>query len=134
MRKFLDKMKPKLTRHGMVRGATSINFPDDSLKRDVHERSYYGMNYRKLRRRKTTWDKDNFSSWPQGIQVLGIVASPQQQAVKDDDQNLMKDIPAENFIAKEPDMTDVLANQQWESYRPISTDGYGNETLLELVY
>jgi len=131
MRRFLDEMKPKLATHGMVRGATFINFPDDTLQKEVHEKSYYGMNYLELRRIKKMWDKDNFFSWPQGIQQPET-GSPQEAEI--DDQNLMKDIPAAEFIVKEQAMTDVLANQQWESYRPTSTDVYGNEALPELVY
>jgi hypothetical protein len=69
MRSFLDQMKPKLAPYGMVRGATYINFPDDSLKPEVHEKSYYGMNYQELRRIKQMWDKDDFFHWKQGIQL-----------------------------------------------------------------
>jgi hypothetical protein len=131
MRSFFDQMKPKLAPYGMVRGATFINFPDDSLKPEFHEKSYCGMNYQKLRRIKKVWDKDNFFRWPQGIQ-LPETGSP--QAAKMDDQNLMKNIPAAEFIMKEQALTDALANQRWESYRPTSTDFYGNEALPELVY
>ncbi len=131
MRSFLDQMKPKLAPYGMVRGATFINFPDDSLKPEVHEKSYYGMNYLTLQQVKKIWDKDNFFDWPQGVKLPGI-GSP--QAAKTDDQNLMKNIPAADFIVKEQALTDVLANQQWESYRPTSTEVYGNEGLPELVY
>lgn len=131
MRSFLDQMKPRLAPYGMVRGATFINFPDDSLKPEAHEKSYYGMNYQELRRIKEVWDKDNFFSWPQGIR-LPEKGSP--QTIKVDDQNLMKNIPAADFIVKEQALTDVLANQQWESYRPTSTDVFGNEALPELVY
>jgi FAD/FMN-containing dehydrogenase len=131
MRSFLDEMKPKLNPHGMVRGATFINFPDDSLTEKAHEKSYYGMNYQELRRIKEVWDKDEFFKCKQGIRLPGT-DSP--QAAKIDDQNLMKDIPAAEFLVKEQALTDLLANQQWESYRPTSTDVYGNEALPELVY
>jgi len=60
MRGFLKRMKPKLSLHGMVQGATFINFPDDSLKADAYEKSYYGHNYQELRRIKQIWHKDNF--------------------------------------------------------------------------
>ncbi|KAJ9156237.1 hypothetical protein NKR23_g1026 [Pleurostoma richardsiae] len=131
MRKFLTQMKPKLAPYSMVRGATFINFPDDSLKPEVHEKSYYGMNYQELRRIKKVWDSDNFFNWSQGIE-LPKTSSPQAAKIKDED--LMKNIPAAEFIVEEQVLTDVLANQQWESYRPTSTDVYGNEALPELVY
>lgn len=140
MRSFLNQMKVKLGPYGMVRGATFINFPDDTLKPEVHEKSYYGMNYLELRRIKKMWDKDNFFRWPQGIQLPVPepgnfpAAAAAAAAAEIEDQNLMKNITAAGFIVKEQELTDVLANQQWESYRPTSTDVYGNEALPELVY
>lgn len=133
MRTFLDKMKPKLSPYGMVRGATFINFPDDTLKPEVHEKSYYGMNYQELRRIKKMWDKDNYFSWPQGI-LPELDTTEPVKIDQQGDQNLMKDIPARDFIEKEEDLTDNLARQQWETYRPLSTEIYGNEALPGLVY
>lgn len=127
MRKFLDGMKPLLSQYGMVKGATFINFPDDTLKPEVHEKSYYGMNYQKLRRIKKVWDKDNFFRWSQGIQPKVDNAQP----ARTDQQEA---IPAGDVTFKEKDLTDMLANKQWESYRPTSTSVYGSEALPELVY
>lgn len=126
MRCFLNQMKPKLAPYGMVRGSAFINFPDDTLKPDVHEKSYYGMNYQKLRRIKKMWDKDNFFKWPQGIRL----PEPDSSLIANiDDQNLMTDFCAAEFIVEEQALTDVLANKQWENYRPTSTDVYGNVAL-----
>ncbi|KAH8674479.1 hypothetical protein BGZ60DRAFT_504373 [Tricladium varicosporioides] len=111
MRGFLERMKPKLSPFGMVPGATFINFPDDSLKADIHEMSYYGNNHQELRRIKQIWDKDNFFNWPQGIRLPN---ANQARAVSTDQ--------AEN---------DDL---QWESYRPPTlTDVYGGGALPALV-
>ena len=130
MRRFLDQMKPKLSPYGMVRGATFINFPDDTLKPEVHEKSYYGMNYQKLRRIKEKWDKDNFFSWPQGVQLPKADTTEPPEI----DENLMENAPGGVIVEKEAKLTDVLANQQWESYHPTATNVYGSEALPELVY
>ena len=136
MRNFLDQMKPKLSPYGMVKGATFINFPDDSLKSDVHEKSYYGMNYLKLRRIKQIWDKDNYFSWSQGIQLPKTKGTAQQPVEMEqlEDQDLIETIPAGDLTVKEEKLTDVLALQQWESYRPIESNVYGSGGLPELVY
>lgn len=133
MRDFLDQMKPKLSPYGMVKGATFINFPDDSLKPEVHEKSYYGMNYLKLREIKTMWDKDNFFRWPQGIQLSQRNTTKPAKIDHQKDDDLMKSIANGALTEKESVMTDVLANQQWESYLPTSTNVYGSEVLPELV-
>ncbi|PQE06870.1 6-hydroxy-D-nicotine oxidase protein [Rutstroemia sp. NJR-2017a BVV2] len=199
MRTFLQTMKVRLHPFGIVPGATFINFPDDSLKRDTYEMSYYDMNYEELRRIKKIWDKDNFFNWQQGVQLPKAVnlvvdgdkpeaaavvvnaadaeitvregTQPSEtdspEAAKTDgeplvtnfsnaevmvkssaplrkteihrvpelnDHNLMTGIPASEFITEEQALTDAIANQQWESYRPMSTTVYGIEALPELVY
>ncbi|PQE32235.1 FAD linked oxidase domain-containing protein [Rutstroemia sp. NJR-2017a WRK4] len=202
MRTFLQTMKTRLHPFGIVPGATFINFPDDSLKRDACEISYYGANYEELRRVKQIWDQDNFFDWPQGVQLpktvegdkpeAGVTASNTVEADTPDvaalvvnttdaeitvregtqpsetnssplvttfsnseviakpstplrkieiyrvpelnDHDLMAGIPASDFITKEQALTDAVANQQWESYRPMSTTVYGVEALPELVY
>ena len=134
MRSFLDQMKPKLSPHGMVKGATFINFPDDSLKPELHEKSYYGMNYLKLRNIKKMWDKDNFFRWPQGIQLPQTNITQPANFDQQEDNNLMRNIANGGLTEKESVLTDVLANQQWESYLPTSTNVYGSEVLPELVY
>jgi FAD binding domain/Berberine and berberine like len=135
MRGFLERMKPKLSQFGMVKGATFINFADDSLKEDAHEKSYYGNNHQELRRIKKTWDKDNFFSWSQGIRVQKTDASPPSNIINEEDHDLVKDLrDAKGFVVNEESLTDALAEQQWESYRPTSTEVYGNEALPALVY
>ena len=134
MRGFLERMKPKLSPFGMVRGATFINFPDDSLKANAHEKSYYGNNHQELRRIKQIWDKDNFFKWPQGIQLPNNAKAVSPEKEENDD--LMKDLLAsKSFIVNEEELTDALAEQQWESYRPpAATDIYDSGALPTLVY
>ncbi|PQE14300.1 6-hydroxy-D-nicotine oxidase protein [Rutstroemia sp. NJR-2017a BBW] len=208
MRTFLQDMKTRLHDFGIVPGATFINFPDDTLKRDACGISYYGANYEELRRVKQIWDADNFFDWPQGVQLpktvntnlaverekpdAGLPASNTVEADTPDiaavvvnttdaeitvregtqpsetdssplattfsnskviakpstplrkieiyrvpelnDHDLMAGIPASEFITEEQVLTDAIANQQWESYRPMSTTVYGAEALPELVY
>lgn len=133
MRSFLDQMKPQLSKYGLVKGATFINFPDDSLKREVHEKSYYGMNYQKLRRIKKFWDPDNYFNWSQGIQLPQTDTAP-AKVNQQEDKFLLKDMPDADITVKEYALTDALAKEQWESYRPTSSSFYGSEALPELVY
>jgi FAD/FMN-containing dehydrogenase len=134
MRGFLERMKSKLSPYGMVPGATFINFPDDSLKVDAHEKSYYGNNYQELRNVKKMWDKDNYFRWPQGIQ-LPKTDTQVASGTQEEDQNPMKELlAAKEIVVSEEALTDQIANQQWESYRPTTTDIYGSESLPALVY
>jgi len=135
MRGFLDRMKPELSKFGMVPGATYINYPDDSLKADAHEKSYYGNNHQELRRIKQIWDKDNFFKWPQGIQLPGANTTSAVSTDQQEDDDLVKDLPdAKAFVVNEEQLTDALAEQQWESYRPPTlTDFYGSGALPALV-
>jgi hypothetical protein len=136
MRGFLERMKPKLSPFGMVRGATFINFPDDSLKADAHEKSYYGNNHQELRRIKQIWDKDNFFNWSQGIQLPGANTARAVSTDQEENDDLVKDLLATKaFVVNEEELTDALAEQQWESYRPPTpTDLYGSGALPALVY
>ncbi|KIW87481.1 uncharacterized protein Z519_11804 [Cladophialophora bantiana CBS 173.52] len=136
MRGFLDRMRANLSPFGMVRGATFVNFPDDSLKADAHEKSYYGNNYQELRRIKKIWDKDNFFNRSQGIQLPGTSAPQTVSMDMEDNDGLLEDLlAARAFVVNEEDLTDALAEQQWESSRPSTpTDFYGSGALPTLVY
>ncbi|EXJ74768.1 uncharacterized protein A1O5_01463 [Cladophialophora psammophila CBS 110553] len=136
MRGFLDRMRANLSPFGMVRGATFVNFPDDSLKADAHEKSYYGNNYQELRRVKKIWDRDNFFKGSQGIQLPGTSAPQTVSMDMEDNDGLLEDLfAARAFVVNEEDLTDALAEQQWESYRPPTpTDFYGSGALPTLVY
>lgn len=127
MRRFLGKMKPKLSDYGMVKWATFINFPDDTLKPTVHEQAYYGNNRHRLQKIKKHWDPDNFFKWPQGIrQPL--------EAEKHGEANSDNYIPGDVLIEEEK-LTDIIALHQWGSYRlPSMTDSYGGGALPALVY
>ncbi|KAI1461784.1 hypothetical protein F4805DRAFT_476248 [Annulohypoxylon moriforme] len=136
MRGFLERMKPKLSPYGMVQGATFINFPDGSLKPDAHEKSYYGNNHQELRRIKQIWDKDNYFKWSQGIQLPVKTSTRAVNIDQQENDDLVKDLLTNKaFIMNEEELTDVLAEQQWESYRPSTLSGiYGHEALPALAY
>ncbi|KAM5364503.1 hypothetical protein ACJZ2D_011494 [Fusarium nematophilum] len=136
MRGFLNRMKPKLSPFGMVQGATFINFPDGSFKADAHEKSYYGNNHQELRRVKALWDKDNYFKWSQGIQ-LPVTKEKLRMAVSDNEENgnvLEELVAADELVVDEEALTDALAEQQWESYRPSTpASAYGGGALPTLV-
>lgn len=135
MRRFLGKMKPRLSEHGMVKWATFINFPDDTLKPEVHEQAYYGNNRQKLRKIKQAWDPDNFFKWSQGIRLPGEAnqGTPTSPASTEAETN--DDLRTDQVLLKEEALTDVIALQQWQSYRPPTpTDFYGGGTLPALVW
>lgn len=124
MRKFLGEFKPKLSPYGMVRWATIMNFPDDTLKSNVHEQAYYGRNRDKLREIKKDWDPTNYFKWPQGIQL------PTNTTYQDNST-----LKQEQVLLAEETLTDLLALQQWMSYNPLTpTDTYGSGALPTLVY
>lgn len=117
MRSFLGELKPKLSDYGMVKWATFINFPDDTLKPEAHEKAYFGDNRHKLREIKQLWDPDNFFNWPQGIRL------PAQES---DEEGRREALINEA-------LTDQVALQQWKSYQPpASTKFYGGGALPAL--
>lgn len=134
MRGFLERMKPKLRPAGMVQGATFINFPDASLKPDAHEKSYYGNNHQELRRIKKIWDKDNYFSWPQGIQLPGGNLTRSGSIDADESEDFVGDLlTTRAFTTNEEELTDALAELHWESYRPSTRRSYANGALPALV-
>ncbi|OAL39939.1 hypothetical protein AYO20_00852 [Fonsecaea nubica] len=139
MRRFLGEMKPKLSDFGMVKWATFINFPDDTLKPEVHEQAYYGRNRQKLRSVKQRWDPDNFFQWSQGIQLNGEAKekslAKSLAKAPSTDQETHSDLSHDQVLTKEEALTDLIALHQWRSYRPqAETDYYGREALPALVY
>ena len=135
MRGFLEKMKPKLSVYGMVRGATFINFPDDTLKPEAYEKSYYGNNYQELRLVKQIWDKDNFFTWAQGINLPDKDTTQTLSMEQEENNDFLKDlITTEGFRTNEEELTDALAGGQWELYSPPTPiDLYGSGALPALV-
>ncbi|KAN0067932.1 hypothetical protein V8E54_013860 [Elaphomyces granulatus] len=128
MRKFLGELKPELGPYGMVRWATIMNFPDDTLKSPAHEQAYYGKNRNKLREVKEIWDPANYFKWPQGIQLP--TKATKERASYQDNSSLKQ----EQVLIKEDELTDVLALRQWMSFSPPSpTDPYGSGALPALV-
>ncbi|KAK4159879.1 hypothetical protein QBC43DRAFT_360880 [Cladorrhinum sp. PSN259] len=128
MRLFLQDMKVALSPFGMVQGATFINFADDTLVKTAHEKSYYGDNYHQLRHVKEQWDKQDFFRWPQGIQLPGSA-----RAEDGADGCLFADHM--QFVVNEESLTDVVATQQWETYRPPSpTDFNGLGFLFPALF
>ncbi|KAL9126685.1 MAG: hypothetical protein Q9217_004296 [Psora testacea] len=69
MRGFLQTFKEKLRPFSMMGRAVFINFPDEVLLSNAHERAYYGNNRQELQRVKKIWDKDNFFDWAQGVRL-----------------------------------------------------------------
>lgn len=128
MRKFLGEMKPELTPFGMVRFATLMNFPDDTLKAPAHAQAYYGRNRNKLSGIKEVWDPTNYFSWSHGI-PLPPKRAEERASYQDNDT-----LRSEQVMVKELELTDVTALQQWMSFDPISrVDPYGTENLPALV-
>jgi FAD/FMN-containing dehydrogenase len=134
MRRFLGQMKPRLSEYGMVKGATFINFPDDALKSEAHEQAYYGNNRQKLRDIKQTWDPDNFFKWSQGIRLPAEANQKNTTKAASTSGETDSDLGPDQILIKEEALTDVIALQQWESYRPPTpTDFYGSGALPTLV-
>ncbi|KAK5996764.1 Cannabidiolic acid synthase-like protein [Cladobotryum mycophilum] len=69
MRGFLQKFKENLRPFSIMRRATFINFPDQTLSKNAYERAYYGNNTKELQQVKKIWDRDNFFSWAQGVRL-----------------------------------------------------------------
>ncbi|GIJ86902.1 hypothetical protein Asppvi_005800 [Aspergillus pseudoviridinutans] len=117
MRKFLGEFKPNLSPYGMVRWATIMNFPDDTLRPDAHEQAYYGKNRGKLRETKEIWDPTNYFNWSQGIR---LPAEARRRGATDQDNSSLRQ---EQVLIAEEALTDVLALQQWMSFSPPTPTG-----------
>ncbi|KAN0081084.1 hypothetical protein V8E54_004288 [Elaphomyces granulatus] len=106
--------------------------PDDTLTPEVHEQAYFGNNRRKLRDIKQTWDPDKFFRWSQGVR---LPAEAKQQNAASTSGETNSDLSADQVFIKEEALTDLIALQQWESYRPPTpTDFSGSGALPALVY
>ena len=117
MRLFLSEMKPRLSDYGMVKWATYINYPDDTLMSEAVERAYYGKNRQKLRDIKEAWDPENYWKWTQGIRL----PEDAKQFKNPDGDN--KELNQDQVLTKEETLTDCIALEQWKSFSPPnSTD------------
>ncbi|KAM0265123.1 hypothetical protein ACHAQJ_000275 [Trichoderma viride] len=100
MRGFLQEVKQQLRPHSIDGKAAFINFPDSAMCKTTHEQAYYGANREKLQRVKKHWDPNNFFNWAQGIHLPESI--PRKPTVASDEESL----------------TDLIAGQQWEFYKP----------------
>ncbi|KPM35921.1 hypothetical protein AK830_g10647 [Neonectria ditissima] len=139
MRTFLQKFNLALRKHSMAGRATFINFPDEALTKEAHEKAYFGHNHLELREVKKIWDKDNFFRWPQSIQLPQ--PEPEAEAKAFDSEPrietfaLMTPSPADldgytDVAAKEDfnagkTLTDKIAGRQWNNFEPLKTEFVG---------
>ncbi|RGP62533.1 berberine family [Fusarium longipes] len=100
MRGFMAKLKKKLRPYSLNKAAAFVNFPDRELAKGAYERVYFGENRHKLRKVKETWDKDNYFSWAQSIQLP-----------KDAVDDVTVDVDMEDY----ENQTDRLAQDLWHS-------------------
>ncbi|PUU76799.1 hypothetical protein B9Z19DRAFT_1194469 [Tuber borchii] len=122
MRGFLQRFKEKLRPFSMMGRAAFINFPDVVLPQNIHERAYFGNNYQELQRIKKIWDKDNFFSWAQGVQLpkpkkgTPVSDSTAPRSIKMEEE-YDEDVAGELEV-NEQALTDTIASEQWETGIP----------------
>ncbi|KAI1850431.1 hypothetical protein JX266_004289 [Neoarthrinium moseri] len=127
MRGFHQRFRKRVKPFSISGHAGYINFPDRSLKPDVHEKVYYGKNRQKLQLIKKICDPDNYFSWPLGVRLPEQTASSSGGLVGGTDE---REQLANAFLAAEEEegssasdsesvdeegQTDDIAGQQWES-------------------
>ncbi|KAI1439619.1 hypothetical protein F5Y02DRAFT_412109 [Annulohypoxylon stygium] len=119
MRGFLGNVKSKLRKYSLNGEAAFINFPDGALRKNAHERAYFGDNREELRRVKEIWDKDNFFKWSQSVRLPRGAGGDGRSSV---------DRP------NEEDLTDAIAGDHWKYYKPEKGFKKELDGLVELGF
>ncbi|KAI1087087.1 hypothetical protein F5B19DRAFT_500405 [Rostrohypoxylon terebratum] len=101
MRSFLVSIKSKLRQYSLQGEAAFINFPDSALRRNSHERAYFGDNCEELRRVKEIWDRENFFNGRQGVQLP---------------KNVGRDVESSVDRPRKEELTNEVAGEHWKYY------------------
>ncbi|KAI1299044.1 hypothetical protein F5Y03DRAFT_397841 [Xylaria venustula] len=113
MRCFLGRFKDRLKPLSLMRQASLVAFPDESLG-STYEKAFYGGNYLRLRQVKRMADKTNFFRRPQGIKIPRSGSWARWLEAHESASARDVEYPSDESINYEM-LTDAIASQRWDN-------------------